>query len=195
MTSLRHWILVISNLIIALAVSFYVFARSETPAPTPEPVAAPAPTVELDLVPLIGPIQSLEESLVGYTETLQRFNTSLVQYDFLQKEIQRMANLDQVVGNQLNLELQAQAELGEEADEAIEQTIGQMREFQTQLQAELEQRRQMLFQLIAGLEEQLARSAGELPTGEGIGDTPAETPPIPTTSDAHLAPITPPAGE
>ncbi len=192
MNPLRHWILVASNLIIAIAICYYVFVRSSREAPPATASAAPAASVEINLDPLVAPIESLEKSLASYAETLQRFNTSLVQYDFLQKEIQRLANLDQLVANQLNIELQASEQLDEEAAAAADETIGQIREFQTQVQSDLEQRRQMIFQLIAGLEEQLSKSAGEENLGEVIGDTPPTTPPAP---NPNLAPFTPPTGD
>ena len=193
MNPARQWILVISNVIIAVAVSYFVFLRSGKETAQTEVMAAPATAIEVDLSPLIQPIESLETSFSRYAETLQRFNTSLVQYDFLQKEIQRIANLDQLVGNQLNIELQAKEQLGEDADESAsesaDETIGQIREFQTQVQTELEQRRQMLFQLIAGLEEQLAKSAGEDSIQDVTGDSPpTPTPPAPPNPNLLPAP-------
>ena len=193
MNNLRQWIHVISNLVLAAAVCIFVFGRSkEKPAaPAPAGPAAPATTAALDLDPLLEPIASLEESLGRSTETLQRFNTTLIQYNFLQKEIERLANIDQLAGNQLNLELQNKEQLGEEAGEAADERITQLREFQEQVQTEFEQRRQMMLQLIAGLEAELEKSNVG---GDSVRDIFPDTLPTPD-ANTNLAPFAPPAEE
>lgn len=136
----------------------------------------------LDIDPLLEPIASLDESLERFSGTLQRFNTTLVQYDFLQKDIERIGNLEQAIGTRLNQETLNQAQLPEDADEetkkAVEASIGQIREFQEQVQKELEQRRQMMMQLIAGLEQNMAAAnPDENAVREIIGNTPTAIPP------------------
>jgi len=199
MSEVRQWLLSLSTLILAIAVAVYVFGRGPQPAgETPGPEAG-AP---LDLEPLLEPIASLEDSLGRFASTLQRFNTTLVQYDFLQKDIERIGNLDQAVAARLNQELFNHSQLGEDVDEeakkSIEETITQIQEFQQQIQKELEQRRQMLMQLIAGLEQELASSnLDERKVREIIGDTPpvppAPAPVIPQTAPAPPAPAPTPA--
>ena len=188
MSTLPRWLIAISNLVIAIAISIYIFGRSSHDPATPT-AESPVASVQLDLTPLLAPIESLDESLSGFTETLQRFNTTLVQYDFLQKEIERMANLDQIIANRLNLELQNKEQLGEAADATVDETIDQITQFQQQVQQELEQRRQMMMQLIAGLEQELAKSnVDEKAVREVIGDTPP-APDANTTLPPFPAPV------
>ena len=175
MNTLPQWLLVLSNFIIAAAVCIFVFGRSDEKQPKKLDIAAPAQAAEINLDPLLEPITSLDDSLTRFSGTLQRFNTTLVQYDFLQKEIQRMANLDQLIGNQLNLELQNKEQRGEDADPSVDETIGQIRELQGQVQQELEQRRQMMLQLIAGLEQELAKSSGD---EAAVRDVAGDGPPV-----------------
>lgn len=190
MPAARQWILTLSTLILAIAVCFHVFR----PNPKQHPISPPpSTTMAVDLDPLLEPIASLEESLDRFSITLQRFNTTLVQYDFLQKDIERIGNLEQAIGTRLNQETLDQAQLAEDADEetkkAVETSIGQIREFQEQVQKELEQRRQMMMQLIAGLEQNVAESnPDENAVREVIGDS---DPTIPPPINTGLAPATP----
>ena len=171
MSAARQWLLVVANIIIAIAVSVFVFG------PSPEKQAATAAaapvSVKVDLDPLLKPVESLEEALGRFSATLQRFNTTIVQYDFLQKDIERLVGLEQAVAMRMNQEQQNKAQLGEEAGEQIDELIDQIQQFQEQIQQELEQRRQMMMQLIAGLEQNLAASSiDEDAMREVIGDTP-----------------------
>lgn len=190
MSAARQWLLVIANIILAVAVSVFVFGRGSD-----KQSAAFAPqAVEVDLDPLLKPVESLEEALGRFSSTLQRFNTTIVQYDFLQKDIERLVGLEQAVAMRLNQEQQNKATLGEEeAGEEIDKLIGQITEFQGQVQKELEQRRQMMMQLIAGLEQNLAASnIDEDAMREVIGDTPIPSNPT-TESGLPPAPPAPPA--
>ncbi|MFU8893107.1 MAG: hypothetical protein ACNA8L_05705 [Luteolibacter sp.] len=169
MPAARQWILVIANVIIAAAVAVYVFGGgSSKPTST-----AGSQAVEVNLEPLLKPVESLEEALDRFAITLQRFNTTIVQYDFLQKDIERLNGLDQAVAMRLNQEQMNKVQLGDEAGEQIDELIGQIQQFQEQVQKELEQRRQMMMQLIAGLEQNLAASnLDENAVREVLGDTP-----------------------
>jgi hypothetical protein len=199
MSDARQWLLTVSNIVLASAVTFYVFGRGPK---SEEKTSEPSPASAVDLEPLLEPISSLEDSLGRFAGTLQRFNTTLVQYDFLQKDIERIGNLDQAVANRLNQEIYNQSQLGadatEETKKSLEQTITQIKEFQGQVQKELEQRRQMLMQLIAGLEQELATSSlDENKVREIIGDTPMPAQPpsqtVPTTPTPTPTPAPAPA--
>jgi hypothetical protein len=186
MPAARQWLLVIANVIIAVAVSVYVFrggsGSSADNAGTPQ-------KVEVNLEPLLKPVESLEEALGRFSATLQRFNTTIVQYDFLQKDIERLSGLDQAVAMRLNQEQQNKAQLGDEAGEQIDEMIGQIQQFQEQVQKELEQRRQMMMQLIAGLEQNLAASnLDEDAIREAIGEMP---PPSNPNLETGLPPVIP----
>lgn len=179
MSAARQWLLVVANLILAAAVSVFVFGRG---GDAPESDRETPLKVAVDLDPLLKPIESLEESLEKFSSTLQRFNTTVVQYDFLQKDIQRLVGIEQAVAMRLNQELQNKAQLGEETNEPLEKGIEQLQQFQEQVQKELEQRRQLMLQLIAGLEQNLAASGvDDTAVREVLGDAP-----IPSTPDPNL---------
>ncbi len=186
MPAARQWLLVIANIIIAVAVSIYVFRGAPE---TPAAIAEAPQKVEVDLEPLLKPVESLEEALARFSETLQRFNTTLVQYDFLQKDIERLSGVEQAVAMRLNQEQQNKEQLGEESAEQIDELIGQIQQFQEQVQSELEQRRQMMMQLIAGLEQNLAASSlDEAAIREAIGEIPVPANP---NLDSGLTPVIP----
>jgi hypothetical protein len=157
MSPISQWLLAGSNLVLASAVSYHVFMRPETPAPV---IQLPEPPPAVDMQPLLKPVETLDESLGKFSSTLQRFNTTIVQYDFLQKEIERLGRLDQALGMRLNLEITKKAEQGGKPDkgEAEEQDklIEQLREIQGKVQKESERRRETMLRLIAGLERELA---------------------------------------
>jgi hypothetical protein len=157
MSQFSQWLLVGSNLLLSAAVGYHVFFRAESPAPV---IQIPEPPPAIDLQPLLKPVETLDQSLGKFSSTLQRFNTTIVQYDFLQKEIERLGRLDQALGMRLNMEIAKKAEEGKktEAAEAGEQNklIDQIREIQGKVQKETERRRETMLQLIAGLERELA---------------------------------------
>jgi len=189
MPAARQWILVVANVTLAIAVVIFVFR----PGPNQQAAAAApnaAPTsVAVDLDPLLKPVESLEEALDRFSVTLQRFNTTIVQYDFLQKDIERLVGLEQAVAVRMNQEEQNKARLGEEAGEEIDRVIDEIKQFQEQVQKELEQRRQMMMQLISGLEQNLASSSlDEDAMREAIGDAPV---PADSNLETGLPPVAP----
>lgn len=168
MPTARQWILVISNIIIAASIAYHVFSGGSANQ-------SGSNAVKVDLEPLAKPIASLEESIGGLTHNFNRLNTSLIQYDFLQKDIARLSELDQAVAVRLNQELTNKAQAGENPTTEIDEVIGQIQQFKEQVQKELEQRRQMLMQLISNLEQNLAASDPDKDaTHEVIGDSSAQ---------------------
>jgi len=173
MPAARQWILVLANVTLAIAVVIFVLRSGPAPQNGPASPGVEPLSVQVDLDPLLKPVESLEEALDRFSVTLQRFNTTIVQYDFLQKDIERLVGLEQAVAMRMNQELQNKANLGDEAGKEIDEMIGEIEKFQEQVQKELEQRRQMMMQLISGLEQNLASSSlDEEAMREAIGDAP-----------------------
>ncbi len=144
-------ILVASNVLLAAAVTFQAFKTQ--PPLAPAAVIEPPPPPSLDLTPLLKPVETLDQSLGQFSSTLQRFNTTIVQYDFLQKEIERLGRLDQALAVRVNIEA---AKPESEQTEESTQALDQLRQLHAQVQKETERRRQTMIQLIGGLEKELA---------------------------------------
>lgn len=161
-------LLVVSNLVLAVAVSFHVYraALAPVPAPAPPPVvapiplppAAPAPTVApaapvtLDVLPLQKPLETLDQSVNRLTLTLQRFNTTAMQYEYLQTEVERLTRLDQTLATRIN---EAQKSPAKVQTAEFEKGLKQLKALQEQVQAEMKRRRETLGQLIDELEGEL----------------------------------------
>jgi vacuolar-type H+-ATPase subunit I/STV1 len=98
-------------------------------------------------------LQQVEKSLKEQTEATARLNTTLVQYDFLQKELERLGRLDIALAARANA-VSAAEKTGSATDAAA--TLEKIKKVQTQLQAEIQNRKETLIKLIAGLEKNLA---------------------------------------
>jgi hypothetical protein len=152
MNTVSQVILVGSNLALAAAVSLHVL-KSAPPAiertkVTPSPASVPEP--------LLKPIETLDQSVNRLTLTLQRFNTSSLQYEYLQKEIERLAHLDQTLAKRINLE---EDKSSKEKTAEAEKGLKQLQVLQDQVQQELKRRRESVVRLIEGLERQLDSGA------------------------------------
>ncbi|MDB6077319.1 MAG: hypothetical protein JWO82_1066 [Akkermansiaceae bacterium] len=124
----------------------------------------------MDIAPLREPIENLSKDVHALNATVQRMNTSLVQYDFLEKEQERLGNLER--GLTVRAQAVAAAKTPENAtksDEAVKQ-IGEVLKKVTAEHAAL---RQTTLQLIAGLERQLAGLTGAPTVSDKV---PAEPP-------------------
>lgn len=127
-----------------------------------------------DLGSLHEPIENLSKDVHALNTTVQRMNTSLVQYDFLEKELEGLGNLER------GLTVRAQAvvaaktpENATKSDEAVKQ-IGEVLKKVT---AERTARRQTMLQLIAGLERQLAGLTGAPTVSDKVPAEPPATAP------------------
>jgi hypothetical protein len=154
-------LLVSSNLVLAAAVSFYVLKPA--PAPSAPVLLAPTPSAPpqaamntrppvIDLQPILKPIEALDQSVTRLSLTLQRFNTTTLQYEYLQAEIERLAQLDQTLGSRINLGRSAPSQT---KSAKSENDLKQLAGLQDQIQQEIKRRRGAVTQLIAGLEQQL----------------------------------------
>lgn len=152
MNTVSQVILVGSNLALAAAVSLHVL-KSAPPAIEPTKVTpSPASVPES----LLKPIETLDQSVNRLTLTLQRFNTSSLQYEYLQKEIERLAHLDQTLAKRINLE---EDKSSKEKTAEAEKGLKQLQVLQDQVQQELKRRRESVVRLIEGLERQLDSGA------------------------------------
>ena len=144
-----------------------------------EPAAGglPQETITVDLSGLEKPLTKVSSDLDGLTETIQRFNTSLVQYDFLKREMDRLAIVDQTIG--VRAQATAAAKTDENAEQ-VEETMEKLGVLSKQVKQQQETRRQTMLKLISGLEQQLAaipqppvKEAPEQPEAE-VGDVEGE---------------------
>lgn len=148
MNTLSQVILVGSNLALAAAVSFHVM-KSAPPVIEAAKVTQPSASVH---EPFMKPIEALDQSVNRLTLTVQRFNTTALQYEYLQKEIERLAHLDQTLAKRINLE---DDKPSKEKTAETEKGLKQLQVLQDQVQQELKRRRESVVRLVEGLERQL----------------------------------------
>lgn len=154
------------NLIISTGVAAYVILKKETPPQTVitkvEPSLSIAPqkiTVNLDKLAI--PLASFNSNMSKLSNTIIRFNTSLVQYDFLKQEIQNISIANQTLLLRARaISSQTNEDNKKEMDAALEQLQKQVNQL-SKLQNVYKQKTQLL---ILGLEKQLQVSSGVVPT-------------------------------
>ena len=124
--------------------------------------SAPQPNIpsEIDLQALERPIAQITAEISKLNETVQRFSTSSVQYDFLKREMDQLGVIDQTIGAQAQATLAAKTE---ENGEAIDANVAKLSKLSQQVKDQLQARRKTMLQLIAGLEKELAELSGSLP--------------------------------
>lgn len=119
--------------------------------------------------------------ITNLNETVQRFSTSSVQYDFLKREMDQLAVIDQTIG------AQAQATASTRTDKntaEVDEALAKLGKLSQQVKGQLQGRRKTMLQLIAGLEKELAQLTGSLPQKiqpkpEIAVPTPTPTPTVP----------------
>lgn len=146
------------------------------------PSSASGPAVTVDFAMLQKPIEDLDGRLASLTTTLQRFNTSLIQYDFLDKELDSLVTLER------GLAVRAQAiatKKTKENEKDTEAAMGQLKELSTKVQQERVARRQTMLLLISGLEKQLAGLNGATTVADKVPQQPAavDSPALPLPED------------
>ena len=144
--------------------------------------------VEVDLSGIDQPLSKVSKDLDQLTTSIQRFNTSLVQYDFLKREMDRLAALDQNIG------MRAQVAASQKTDDntkEIEDVLSKLSALSGKVKGEQQVRRQTMLKLISNLEKQLAEIAPAQPTsqpGTGAPSLPTPpSPPQPTTSTGNTS--------
>jgi hypothetical protein len=153
-------LLVASNLILAAAVSFHVL-KFVPPATNPvqhpgvpqviQIPQSPLP-LTLDLQPLLKPITALEQSIAHLSLALQQSTTSSAQYDYLQKEVERLETIDKTLADRIATE-KSRAPKAQSPSTTAD--LAKFKSLQDQVQQELKRRRETISKLISRLEIQL----------------------------------------
>lgn len=103
------------------------------------------------------PLAELTDKVDQLNQTVQRFSTSYVQYDFLKREMDRLSVVDQTIG------VRAQATAAKKTEknaEEVDKVIGNLSSLSQQVKGQLQSRRQTMLKLISGLEKELASISG-----------------------------------
>lgn len=182
MSTASQILLVGSNLVLAAAVSFHVLKSAS--------LSGAAPMADLsragDLRFLTEPTGNLEEAVNRLNLTLQRFNTTTLQYEYLQKEIERLGQLDQTLVKRIHLE---ETKPATAETEDAENALKQLQVFQGKVRQELKRNRESMVRLIEGIERQLdSATQGQKAVGHpGNVGTPGTETSSPTSETADPA--------
>jgi len=165
MGSISQILLVGSNLALAGAVWFIAFrppafspqatGSSGEPSPPGQPpvgVSGPA-TPDFDA-------EALRKSIATLTLTMQGFNTTLVQYDYLQREIARLREVDELLGQRLR---EIHATHKTQPSDQTRQTMETILNNQTQIRGQIDKRRGDLQKLLTQLERRQNEGQRPLP--------------------------------
>jgi predicted nucleic acid-binding Zn-ribbon protein len=155
-------LLVASNLVLAAAVSYHVL--KSPPAPAAHGLSS---------------VETLDASVNRLTLTVQRFNTTSLQFEYLQKEIDRLGLLDQSLSKRIALE----ESKASDAETNAEDGIKQLQTIQQQVRQELKQHRESIVRLVEGLERQLdsialATKALDITPAEPTQSSESDEPPV-----------------
>lgn len=173
----------ILNLVATGCLAGLLITRGQPESATSAQPASAGPV--LDLEPLAKPIEQLDQRLAGLTTTLQRLNTSTVQFDFLESELEQLAALERgLILRGRALDAARTEENTKQTDEAIKQVT----QLISKVQEERLNRRRTLIALIAGLEKQLAGLSGATMIADQVPETPAAVEPEPVTETPATAP-------
>ena len=145
----------ISNFIlIALLISgfFYLLFTRETPQPS---------TSTPNNSELVAELAAVNKNLTSLTETVQRFNTSMIQYDFLKGQLSSLSETDR----QINIKAQATNNAKtDENKEEVGKVITQLSELSKQIKGAQKDRNETMLKLINSLERKLeATKLEEIP--------------------------------
>ncbi|MGJ8695248.1 MAG: hypothetical protein ACSHYF_02960 [Verrucomicrobiaceae bacterium] len=128
--------------------ALFIKQTSEAQAAAPSPSA-----IQAEMASIKEPLNQVSKDIARLNETVQRFSTSYVQYDFLKREMDRLAVVDQTIG----VRAQATAATKTEKNaEEIDEVMGKLGALSQQVKGKLEVRRQTMMKLISGLEKELA---------------------------------------
>jgi hypothetical protein len=145
--------------------------------------------VQVDLSGIDQPLSKVSKDLDQLTSSIQRFNTSLVQYDFLKREMDRLAALDQNIGMRAQV---AASQKNDENTKEIEDVLAKLNALSGKVKGEQQVRRQTMLKLISNLEKQLAEISPPVPIQPKPPVTPPATPspaPVPVPEAAKPAPV------
>lgn len=141
------------NILITGALGYLVFTDQEK---LPEK-AANVSEFKVDISSMQKPLTELTDKVDQINQTVQRFSTSYVQYDFLKREMDRLSIVDQNIGVRAQATAASKTDKNEkEADEVI----NKLSNLSQQVKGQLQTRRQTMLKLISGLEKELASISG-----------------------------------
>lgn len=120
--------------------------------------------VQVDLTGIDQPLTKVSKDLDQLTSSIQRFNTSLVQYDFLKREMDRLETLDQNIGMRAQV---AASQKNDKNTKEIEEVLAKLSALSGKVKGEQQVRRQTMLKLISNLEKQLAEISAPAPTKSG----------------------------
>lgn len=175
-------LLLLSNITLIVLVVILLFRSGGSPSGT----TSSGEGEQLTAHAFTEPVTKLNDNIDNLSATMQRFNTSLVQYDFLQKEMERLTALEKA------LRLRAQV-IGSrrtaENEEETKKNLAQASRLLRQVQSEYLRHRGNLMRLIAGLERELASTIDDAEIRKVLGspnpEPEAQSPPsIPETPEA-----------
>ena len=110
----------------------------------------------------------VDELAIGF----QRMNTSLLQYDFIKEEMQRLKEENLAVGARAKA---LRAGKNETNQEAVDKALMDLGEYSKRVQGAQVAHRQTLINLIGGLEKQLAGLTLDSAAPNEVGEKKAET--------------------
>lgn len=149
---------------------------------TPSASGGEAATVKLDLTDAGEPLDKFGSDVRQLTAVIQRFNTSLIQYDFLKQEMARLNVVDRTIGARAQATAAAK---NDENQEAADKALAQLDQLAKQVQGEQNSRRQTMIQLISGLEKQLAGLTLDSDEVSGKNGTEVKSEQVPETKEAE----------
>lgn len=114
----------------------------------------------IDLSALQKPITEVGSEIAKLNEIVQRFSTSSVQYDFLKREMDQLAVIDQTIGAQAQATAASRTE--KNTDE-VDVSVAKLGKLSEQVKGQLQGRRKTMLTLISSLEKELTKLSGALP--------------------------------
>ena len=170
----------------------YLVVTGQQNAPDKAAMATATPAeIKIDVSSMEKPLAELTDKVDQLNQTVQRFSTSYVQYDFLKREMDRLSVVDQSIG------VRAQATAASKTDknaEEVDEVIGKLSTLSQQVKGQLQTRRQTMLKLISGLEKELASISGTTAPAPTPAPIPTPVPPVPAPQTPPTVPPTPPTG-
>jgi len=132
-------------------------------------------------------LYQFNENLNNLSSTIHRFNTSLIQYDFLKEEMSRLAEVDRTIG--LRSQATSNAKKNTEEEEEIKQAddvIQKLSKLSQQVKGQHNARRQTMLKLITSLERELQQAS--LPEGNQLPAPKSQPQPRPKATKSTSTP-------
>jgi len=180
-------ILLIANFALTLVIGGYLLYQSGASKNAPNDTSSEPITVTIDNHELAPQIEAFNENLDNLSSTIHRFNTSLIQYDFLKEEMSRLAEVDRTIG--LRAQATSNAKKNTEVEEELKQAddmIQKLSKLSQQVKGQHNARRQTMLKLITGLERELQQAS--LPEGSQLPTPKSQPQPSPKATESTSTP-------